>query len=151
MIFVQAIVDAHTENKIPAIVVHCSMHSYRNAPTAESWREFLGVTSRRHEKKKRPLLVKTTEAGKKSPIMSAVGDSFKTPNGELYIIEKVWPNTKVLATVDSDETKKSEPVIWANELKGTKVFGISLGHHNETIEAEQWQQIVAEGWKWALN
>lgn len=149
--FVQSIVDAHVENKIPAIVIHCSMHSYRKAPTADSWREFLGVTSRRHEKKKHPLTVKVTEAGKKSPIMASVGSGFTTPNGELYIIEKVWPNTTVLASVKSDETKKDEPVIWTNNIKGTKVFGISLGHHNETMQANAWKQIVNAGWKWALE
>jgi hypothetical protein len=31
------------------------------------------------------------------------------------------------------------------------VFGISLGHHNETIETETWQAIVAAGWKWSME
>ena len=52
--FVKAIVNAHTENNVPAIMVHCSMHSYRNAPTADAWRSLLGVTSRRHERKETP-------------------------------------------------------------------------------------------------
>ena len=33
-----------------AIVIHCAMHSYRGAKI-DNWREFLGVTSRRHEHK----------------------------------------------------------------------------------------------------
>ncbi len=67
------------------------------------------------------------------------------------MIEKVWPNTKVLATVHSKETDRDEPVIWINELSGTKVLGISLGHHNETIASEQWQAVVAAGWNWGLG
>jgi type 1 glutamine amidotransferase len=80
-----------------------------------------------------------------------MGDTWETPNGELYIIEKVWPETQVLAKVHSEETGKEEPVIWTNEHQGVRVFGISLGHHNETIETETWQNIVAAGWKWSMD
>ncbi|SRR6056297_607728 len=150
--FVKGIVAAHRRTKIPAIVVHCSMHSYRNAPTADVWREFLGVTSRRHEKTKHSLKVVPTDAGKDHPILEVLdGKAWDTPNGELYIIEQVWPGTTVLATAHSDETHKDEPVIWTNETQGVKVFGISLGHHNETMMAEPWQAITAAGWTWAMQ
>lgn len=148
--FVNGIVDAHVKQQVPAIVIHCSMHSYRNSPSADSWRAFLGVTSRRHEKKKHSLHVVPTSAGQGHPILDGMGDSWDTPNGELYIIEHVWPSTKVLAKVHSDETGKDEPVIWTNQYQGVRVFGISLGHHNETIASEQWQKIVAAGWDWSL-
>ena len=35
-----------------------------------------------------------TEAGKDHAILAAMGEQWKTPNGELYIIEKVWPTTR---------------------------------------------------------
>ena len=149
--FVQGIVDAHVKRQIPAIVIHCSMHSYRNSPAADSWRKLLGVTSRRHEKAKHSLRVVPTDEGKGHPILAGMGDSWDTPNGELYIIEHVWPTAKVLAKVHSDETGNDEPVIWTNEYQGVRVFGISLGHHNETILSEQWQRIVAAGWNWSLD
>ncbi|QDT09160.1 ThuA domain-containing protein [Planctomycetes bacterium K23_9] len=149
--FVNGIVDAHLKSKVPAIVVHCSMHSYRKAPTADAWRSLLGVTSVRHEKKKHPLDVVPTDAGKSDPILAGMGDKWTTPNGELYIIENVWPTAKVLATVYSQETKKDEPVIWKNEINGTRVFGISLGHHNETMQDPKWKAILANGWKWAVE
>ncbi|MGB7326323.1 MAG: ThuA domain-containing protein [Rubripirellula sp.] len=147
--FVQSIVDAHVEHKVPALVIHCSMHSYRAAPTADSWRSLLGVTSRRHEKAKRSLTVVPTDAGKSNPITAGLGDLWKTPNGELYIIENVWPTTDVLATAHSDETGNDEPVVWTNTYKGVRVFGTTLGHHNETISTDQWQQMVAQGFRWA--
>lgn len=149
--FVQGIVDAHVKHKVPAIVIHCSMHSYRVAPTADSWRAMLGVTSRRHEKGNRKLTVIPTEAGKEHPITASIGESWQTPNGELYIIEKVWPATTVLAKVHSDQTGKDEPVIWTNEYNGVRTFGISLGHHNETMQDEIWQQVLAAGWNWSLD
>ena len=149
--FVKGIVDAHVEHGVPAIVIHCSMHSYRNSPAADHWRSLLGVTSRRHERSKHSLHVVPTEAGKSNPILASMGEAWDTPNGELYIIEKVWPTTTVLATVHSDETGKDEPVIWTNQYKGVRVFGISIGHHNETIEDDAWQSIVAAGWKWSMG
>ena len=149
--FVEGIVAAHVKRGVPAIVVHCSMHSYRKAPTADRWRAFIGVTSRRHEKRKHPLVVKATEAGRNHAILEDFDGDWKTPNGELYIIEKVWPHTTVLAEVYSEETKHEEPVIWTNEYQNVRVFGISLGHHNETMEDENWQRIVAAGWNWSLQ
>ncbi|QDT04270.1 Trehalose utilization [Rubripirellula lacrimiformis] len=149
--FVQSIVDAHVRSGVPAMVIHCSMHSYRAAPTANSWRGLLGVTSRRHEKVKRSLKVVPTAEGKSDPITAALGDGWSTPNGELYIIENVWPNTNVLATAHSDETGNDEPVVWTNEYQGVRLFGTTLGHHNETIQTEQWQSMVAGGWRWVLE
>ena len=149
--FINGIVDAHTKNKVPAIVIHCSMHSYRKATTADAWRKLLGVTSVRHERSKHPLEVVATDAGKSHPILASMNGKWQTANGELYIIQEVWPKTNVLATVHSEETKKDEPVIWTNEIDGTKVFGISIGHHNETMLDPQWQKIVAAGWKWSLT
>ena len=46
--YIRKITAAH-RNGPPAIVIHCAMHSYR-AATFDDWREFLGVTSRRHTK-----------------------------------------------------------------------------------------------------
>ncbi len=153
--FIQGIVDAHTKTGIPAIMVHCSLHSYRNAANADAWRELVGVTSRRHEKTKHSLDVVATDAGKSHPAFAnsaslASGGTWKTPNGELYIIENVWPGTTVLATAHSGETNHDEPVIWTNETKGVRVFGTSLGHHNETMLDDTWQEVVASGFRWAL-
>ena len=150
--FVEGIVGAHKKFNVPAIVVHCSMHSYRKAPTADVWREFLGVTSVRHEKQKRSLTVKHAIDQRDNPILASLGGNpWTTPNGELYIIEKQWPTINVLATAHSNETESEHPVIWTNELGSLKIFGISLGHHNETMLDEKWQSVVAAGWKWAMK
>jgi hypothetical protein len=45
--YIRKITTAHKAGK-PAVVIHCAMHSYR-AATVDDWREFLGVTSRRHD------------------------------------------------------------------------------------------------------
>src|SRR5688572_18194661 len=53
--FVERIAAPHKAG-LPAIMLHCSSHSYRAAQTDE-WRMCVGITSRSHEKN-RDLLVK---------------------------------------------------------------------------------------------
>ncbi|MEZ6066841.1 MAG: ThuA domain-containing protein [Planctomycetaceae bacterium] len=90
--FVKSIVAHH--DGVPAVFIHCALHSYRNSGAAESWRELIGVTSRSHEGK-RAVDVVCLEA--EHPIMHGFPAKWRTPNGELYKIEKVWPNCTPLA------------------------------------------------------
>jgi len=145
--FVESIARAHAESGVPAIVIHCSMHSYRNAKTDE-WRKLLGVTSRRHEKGGVRLDV-TRRVD--NAITKGLPKQWKTPNGELYVIEKLWPNTTVLATAYGVGTKKDQPCIWTNRYGKARVFGTTLGHHNETMLSEVWLDTVARGMLWAVD
>jgi len=146
--FVKDIVKGHSETGVAAMVVHCSMHTYRAAQTDE-WRKFLGVTSRRHEKGGRKLDV--TNVAKDNPIMAAFPDKWKTPNGELYVIENVWPNTTPLATAYGEDTKKDQLCMWTNTYGKARVFGTTLGHHNETMMTDQWLDTVARGLLWTVD
>ncbi|RCS52896.1 ThuA domain-containing protein [Bremerella cremea] len=145
--FVEGIVNAHTENKIPAIFIHCSMHSYRNADTDE-WRKLIGMTSRSHESH-HPLDVITLESD--HPIMQGFPQNWKVERGELYKIEKTWDNTTPLAKAYGVDTKKDHTVIWTNEYKGTKTFSTTLGHHNETMNNDEWLSLVARGVLWTVD
>ncbi len=49
--YIRKIVDGH-KNGAPAVVIHCAMHTYR-AAGIDDWRQFLGVTSRRHTSTRR--------------------------------------------------------------------------------------------------
>src|SRR6185436_8075007 len=55
---------------VPAVVIHCAMHTYR-ATDIDDWREFLGVTSRRHDHQSR-YAVKKVEVG--HPILKGMPD-----------------------------------------------------------------------------
>ena len=57
--FVQGIVDAHVKHGVPAIVIHCSMHSYRNSPAADSWRR----VSRRDQSPPREVQAQLARGG----------------------------------------------------------------------------------------
>jgi uncharacterized protein len=146
--FVERIVRGHTETGIPAVVLHCSMHTYRAAATDE-YRKLLGVTSRRHEKGGRNLAVKP--AAKDHPIMKGFPDSWTTPGDELYVIENLWPNCVPLAVAYGEDTKQDHPVIWTNTYGKARVFGTTLGHNNLTMSADVWLDCVARGLLWTVE
>jgi hypothetical protein len=126
-----------------------SLHSYRIAPTgADAWRELIGVTSRRHEKHRGVLVQNVNQF---NPIMKDFPTEWKTDNGELYIIERSWPNCVPLAQAYGTDTKKVHPVIWTNKFGEAKVFGTSLGHHNETMNNDVWLGVVSRGLLWTVG
>ena len=48
--FVEGIAAAHGNSGVPAVVLHCTMHSYRAADKiTDEWRKLLGVTTVRHQ------------------------------------------------------------------------------------------------------
>lgn len=145
-VYIRKITAAHRAGK-PAVVIHCAMHTYR-AATVDDWREFLGVTSRRHDHQSN-YPVKTVAKG--HPTLRDLPADWKTPMDELYIIEKVWPTTKALATSVSEADGKEYPVIWTSDYHGTRVFGTTFGHSNATWKDPVFLALVSRGVLWAAG
>ncbi|ADB16620.1 heme-binding protein [Pirellula staleyi DSM 6068] len=139
------ILKAHREG-VPAVVVHCAMHCYRDK--TDAWFEFLGVTSHGHGANY-PFDVINLEP--KHPVMEGFGDKWSTPKGELYIIKKLWPTAKPLAHALSRDTKNNETVIWTNDYHGTRVFGTTIGHHNEEHSDPVFLNYMTRGLLWACD
>lgn len=145
--YLRRITAAH-RGGVPAMVIHCSMHSYR-AATVDDWREFLGVTSRRHT---RAFNIPVRIAAKDHRVMSGFKADWVTPVDELYVIDKLWPNATALATAVSPEDQTEYPLVWVNEYGGkTRVFGTTLGHGNDTWNDPVYQDLLTRGFKWALR
>jgi len=144
--YISKIVSAHKQGA-PAVVIHCAMHTYR-AAEVDDWREFLGVTTRKHDHQSH---YPVTVVEPKHPIMKDFPSDWVSPMDELYIIEKLWPNAKSLATGTSEETGKAHPVFWVNEYGKSRVFGTTFGHTNDTIADPQFQEIVSRGLLWAAG
>lgn len=142
--YIRSIAKAHHDGA-NAVVIHCAMHTYRDAKI-DDWRQMLGVTSRRHDHKSN-YLVKNVKAD--HPAMKDFPAEWTTPSDELYIIEKAWPNMEVLATSVSEKTSELHPVIWTNTYGKARVFGTTFGHANETFEDQVFLDVVINGLKWA--
>jgi hypothetical protein len=142
--FVEKMVENHKGT--PAMVIHCSMHSYRNAPT-ERWRDLLGVKSMKHGKK-HPI--KVVPVKDDHAVMKGFPEEHTTPEGELYQILEVGESCTPLATGEIDDGKK-EVCVWVNDFEGTRVFGTTLGHHNSTMSEGVYLDLVTRGMLWAVD
>jgi type 1 glutamine amidotransferase len=144
--YIRRITAAHHEG-VNAVVIHCAMHSYR-AAEVDDWREFLGVTSRRHDHQSQ-YPVKAV-AGKHK-ILSGVPAEWTGPKDELYIIEKVWPKAEVLAVSTSELDGKTYPVAWTNRYGKARVFGTTFGHSDEMFKDPVFIKLLGNGIRWAAG
>jgi len=144
--YVQSITKAH-EAGVPAVVIHCAMHTYR-AASFDDWRKFLGVTSRRHEHQSAYPVKKVL---KKHPILKGMPDDWKTPKDELYVVDKLWPSAKALATSVSERNKKEHVVIWTHQYGKARVFGTTYGHSDATFKDPVFLSYVSRGLLWAAG
>ncbi|MEO6183277.1 MAG: ThuA domain-containing protein [Verrucomicrobiota bacterium] len=145
--FIEQIVRAHT-NGVPAVMIHCSMHSYRET-TSDEWRKLLGVSSYRHQPK-RAFKVITVKAD--HPIMKGFPETWQDAEDELYEIKKVWPNCVPLAKSLTPDNEQDQHVsIWVNTYGNCRVFGTTLGHLNDTIKTDLYLDLVTRGLLWSCD
>jgi type 1 glutamine amidotransferase len=144
--YIRSITSAHKAG-MPAVVIHCAMHTYR-AADIDDWRELLGVTSRRHDHQSRYAVKKVAP---EHPVVKGIPDDWKTPMDELYVIDKLWPNAKALATSVSERDGKTYPVIWINQYGKARVFGTTYGHSDATFQDAVFLDYVSRGVLWAAG
>jgi type 1 glutamine amidotransferase len=145
-LYIRKITSAHKAG-VPAVVIHCAMHTYR-ATDLDDWREFLGVTSRRHDHQSK-YPVKLVEPA--HPILKGVTGNWVTSMDELYVIEKLWPNAKALATSVSEEDGKTYLVVWTNLYGKARVFGTTYGHSDDVWRDPNFLTLVSRGTLWAAG
>ena len=144
--FIEGIAAAHKAG-VPAVMLHCSSHSYRTGTTDE-WRMCVGITSRSHEKN-RDLLVKVINA--EHPVMKGFPAEWKDPADELYKNEKVWPTATPLAQAYGEDTKQDHVCIWVNTYGKARVFTTTLGHSTATMSTPDYLGLVTRGLLWACD
>ena len=133
---------------IPAVVIHCTLHTFRSLPT-DQWREFIGMSSNHHGSQL-PIHVEVLQPT--NPIMTDFPPRWVTGPEELYSIDKAMPNATVLAQAYSTEEKKEDPVIWTNMYMGkTRVFGTSMAHNDYTMQDPVYLSLVSRGLLWACD
>jgi len=145
--WVEHIAKGHFDG-VPAVVIHCSIHSYRNSTTDE-WRKGLGVSSYRHQAK-RPFEVVTVKP--EHPVMKGWSIKWQDDPDELYEIKKVWEHCTPLAEALTPKNESDRhPCIWVNTYGKVRVFGTTLGHGNETMQRPEYLDLVTRGLLWACD
>jgi type 1 glutamine amidotransferase len=144
--FIENIARAH-EKGVPAVMLHCAAHSYRNGKTDE-WRKTMGISSYSHEKRRDFTVVSLMPD---HPVMKGFPARWLDANDELYKARKTWPNTIPLAKAFGQDTQKDHTVVWLNQHGKGRVFATTLGHANSTMESPVYLDLVTRGLLWSCD
>lgn len=139
------VLKPHQEG-LPGVVIHCAMHCYRDK--TDQWFRFCGVTSHKHGAHY-PHTVYNYDA--EHPIMQGFGPAWYNPQGELYHIAKVWDTAHVLGASKEKNEGTEQPCVWTNQYGDARIFGTTLGHHNETVEDDKFLALLTRGTLWACD
>ncbi|HUF63908.1 MAG TPA: ThuA domain-containing protein [Verrucomicrobiales bacterium] len=145
--YIEGITNTHREG-LPAVALHCTYHSHHWKTDTDAWEEFLGATSPRHG---RHAPITVTPLVPDHPVMKGFPENWTTPKGELYHVDKTWPEAIALAQGTIDEGRSSHACVWVNQFGKGRVFGTTLGHHNETMAEDVYLDLVTRGLLWAAG
>jgi type 1 glutamine amidotransferase len=152
--FIEAIAAVHQDG-LPAVALHCAMHSYHWKIKAEdgkekTWPSLLGVSSKGHGPKAQITVTKDKENAD-HPVVKDLPDGWVTPEGELYNVQKVLDTALVLAHGENGKAKQPQACIWVNKYGKSKVFGTTIGHHNSTMETPEYLDLLGNAVKWVTE
>lgn len=145
----QRILDAH--KTIPAVHLHCAMHSFRTGE--DKWFKHLGLQSNSHGPQE-PIAI--TFVDKEHPITKPLAD-WTTIKEELYNNVNVFdahPLAMGKQTVKNKDgsTKDVEYIVaWTNEKQGARSFSTTIGHNNETVADARYLDLLTRGVLWACD
>ena len=139
-----------THQKIPAVHLHCAMHSFRAGN--DVWFKHLGLQSTGHGPQE-PIDIEF--AMPKHPITETL-TNWTTIREELYNNVKMY-NAVPLAIgkqkVGRGDKERVDQavVVWINEKQGARSFSTSLGHNTETVADPRYLELVTRGLLWACD
>ena len=160
--YVNNILAAHKAG-LPAVNLHCAMHSYRVGQFREAvapgspdalWFDLLGLQSTGHGPQA-PIAL--TVVNKTHPAMKGLAD-WTTINEELYNNIRVFPTAipmmrgkQVLKQKDGTTKEVEAIVTWGNHYGKTRVFSSTLGHNNATVGDPRYLDMVTRGLLWSCD
>lgn len=145
----ERIMEAH--KTIPAVHLHCAMHSFRNG--TDRWFRHLGLQSTGHGPQE-PIAIGFVD--KEHPISKTLGD-WVTGKEELYNNVKLFdahPLAVGRQTVvkKGGESKVEEAVVaWTTDRDGLRSFSTTLGHNTATVADPRYVELVTRGLLWACR
>ena len=155
--FIESVTAVHEAGK-PALALHCAMHSYHwNVPAKEgeikAWPKMLGASSKGHGPKK-SITVNIVKENSGHAVIKDLPDGWRTPEGELYNVQEIYPGTTVLAYGDNGNTTRPlEPqaCIWVNQHGKGRIFSTTIGHHNSTVSTKEYLDLLGNAVRWVTK
>jgi len=156
---IENVLKPHKEG-LPAVLLHCAMHSFRGEgyPKKTAWFDFTGLPSSGHGPQ---LPIAISFVDKESPITKGLED-WTTVNEELYnnllpagLLETAKPlarGKQVVKQKDGSEKTADCVVAWTNTYNGkARVFGTTLGHNTATVADPRYLDLVTRGLLWSVD
>lgn len=131
---------------IPAVHLHCAMHSFRNG--TDKWPKHLGLHSTGHGPQL-PLAIEYVNP--EHPITKTL-ENWVTQNEELYNNREIFDAEPLaLATQKVGDKENTAVVAWTNTKQGAPSFSTTVGHNNYTVEDPRYLDLVTRGLLWAAG
>jgi type 1 glutamine amidotransferase len=155
---IDGILKPHREG-LPAVVLHCGMHSYRGEgyPKTTAWFEFTGLASTGHGPQQ-PIALSFVD--RVSPITKGM-DDWTTIREELYnnsageLLDTAHALARGKQTVrrrGGKENTEDFVIAWTNTYNGkARVFATTLGHNNDTVADPRYLDLVTRGLLWSVG
>jgi type 1 glutamine amidotransferase len=170
--YVANILDAHKAG-VPAVNLHCAMHSYRWGnfreavkPGADNagWYEMLGLQSTGHGPQE-PIDI--TFTAKDHPITQGL-ENWTTIKEELYNNIQILGGTPLASgkqmampkvkkgekpNPDAKPTEANAVVAWTNEYgpNKTRIFSTTIGHNTATVQDERYLKLITRALLWTTG
>jgi putative membrane-bound dehydrogenase-like protein len=144
MAVVKRILDAH--ETIPAVHLHCAMHSFRTG--TDAWFKHLGIQSASHGPQE-PIAI--TFVDKEHPITKPLAD-WTTIKEELYNNVNIFDGHPLAMGKQVVKGQDVDYVVaWTNEKVGARSFSTTIGHNNDTVADARYLDLVTRGLLWAMD
>jgi type 1 glutamine amidotransferase len=130
------------------VMIHCSIHAFRNSPKISEWETLCGMRSKRHDKFE-PFTV--TKCDPDSPITKSFPQTWTTAGDELYQTISIDPRSHQLLKAISPVDGHEHVVCWTCEYGQGRVFSTTLGHDLKTTGTPEYLQLVANGLLWSCS
>lgn len=144
---VNRIVAVH--QKIPAVHLHCAMHSFRTG--TDAWFNHLGLQSSGHGPQE-PIDIHLVDP--QHPITETSRDWTTIP-------EELYNNVKVLGAkplaigtqkIGGENPRVEKAIVaWTNETQGARSFSTTIGHNTETVKDPRYLELVTRGLLWSCG
>ena len=129
--------------------IHAASDSHYNWPW---WGKMIGGHFARHPQGTPEGTIHVED--RKHPSTKALAESVRRVD-EWYYFDDYDPRSKLLVTLDpasiGEQDANPNPVSWAHEFEGGRVFYTAMGHTNESYSEKSFLDHLAGGLKWVLG
>ncbi|MEM7477531.1 MAG: ThuA domain-containing protein [Planctomycetota bacterium] len=144
---VNRILQVH--QRVPAVHLHCAMHSFRTGEDA--WFRHLGLQSNSHGPQE-PISIYFE---KNNHTITRGLENWTTIREELYNNVKLYgaqPLAIGKQVLPGNPVRTEEAIVaWTNESAGARSFSTSLGHNTETVQDPRYLDLVTRGLLWSCE